>query len=91
MIRKTEKSEYILTLTKLATTKKSFWACGKTNDTANTKKLHSVTLTNDLLNLITNKSFLPSGETYVKIEDFIEVDAKEFVDKLKKLTNVGLD
>lgn len=70
--------------------KKGFWACGKEND-SNTKKLHSVILTNDLLNLITNKSFFPSGETYVKIEDFIEVESKEFIQKLKKLTNIGLD
>lgn len=87
-MQKTEKNEYILTLTKINATKKNFWACGKI-DSSNTKKLHSITLTNDILNLITKKSF--QNETLVKIEDFIEVEAKEFVKKLKRLTNVGLD
>lgn len=53
-------------------------------------------LTNELLNLITNKSLkngdnIKDEEISVKIEDFIEVDPKEFIKTLKKLSNVNLD
>jgi hypothetical protein len=56
-LKKTEKSQYILNLTRLVANKTRFWAWGKTNDIANTKKLHSVSLTNDLLNFITNNLY----------------------------------
>lgn len=79
-----------MTLLKNNTVKRGLFACGKVNE-SNTKKLHSVTLTSDILNMITNKSLLPPGQSLVKIEDFIEVEAKEFVKRLKKLTNLGLD
>lgn len=95
MIQKTEKSEYVLTLTKLLKVKKSCWTCGKVSD-SNTKKQFSMTLTNDWINLITNKSFLVKKDSKdkdvtVKVEDFIEVDPREFINILKKLTNIGLD
>ena len=66
------------------------FACGSGSDT-NTKMLKSHTLTNDMVNEITSKSLLPPGETFVKIKDFIEIEAKEFVKKLKVLTVLGLD
>jgi hypothetical protein len=53
--------------------------------------LKSHTLTNDMVNEITSKSLLPPGESFVKIKDFIEIEAKEFVKKLKVLTVLGLD
>ena len=44
-----------------------------------------------MVNLITSKSLLPHGQTFVKIKDFIEIEAKQFVKKLKDLTILGLD
>jgi hypothetical protein len=44
-----------------------------------------------MLNLITNKSFTQTNDTYVKIENFVEVESKEFVNTLKQLTNLGLN
>jgi hypothetical protein len=70
--------------------KKSIFACG-TPDDSNTKTLKSLTISNDVVNNITAKSLLPPGNTNFKIEDFIEIEAKGFVNKLKVLSVLGLD
>ena len=91
IIQKNQKNEYSLNLCKIIKVKKgSIFACGKPSD-SNTKLLKAYTLSNDMVNLITSKSTLPQGQTFVKIQDFLEIEAKQFVKKLKDLTILGLD
>jgi hypothetical protein len=90
LILKNENFEFEMTLTKVENDKSSFWSCGKSSD-SNNKKLHTVNLTNQQLMNIIKKSQIPQTDKMVtvKIEDFIEVEPREFIRTLKKLINVG--
>lgn len=82
--------DYYLTLIRMARKKSGFFACGKDND-SNSTKICTYHLTNDMLNLITKKCYASGSDPFYKIEDFIEVDCRQFVKILKQLTNLGLD
>jgi hypothetical protein len=89
-IQKTKTSEYIISLLKTEQLKKSFFACSS-SDNNQSRKIHSVVLTSDILTQISNKSLSLNGQTDIKILDFIEIDAKRFIQILKQLTNIGLE
>lgn len=93
IVQRTPKSEFILTLTKKIKVKTSFWSCGKTTD-LNTKRVQTTTLTNDILQLITDKSKMvvrSEEDAMAKIEDFLAVDPREFIKLLKDLSGSALD
>ena len=43
-------------------------------------------LTNDVLNIITKKSFISKGDSYYKLEDFMVVQCTNFVTLLKSFS-----
>jgi hypothetical protein len=79
-----------LTLLKNNYIKKSFFSCGKQKE-SNTKKIYSVTLTSDILTDLTNKSLLSGKDAIVPLDNFIVIDAAEFIKILKQLTSLGID
>ncbi len=70
--------------------KGNLFKCPTNTKKGNSTKVHSVTLGNDDLSSITNRSIF-SGQKYYRIGDFIEIDTEKFVKILKKLTNVSLE
>lgn len=67
--------------------------CGKTSD-INSKKVHSLVLTTDIIKSITTRAKVSEGNeggALTTIEDFLHVEARQFVKLLKDLSSVALD
>jgi len=91
-LQKTEKSEFVLTLSKKVKTQTNCWSC-KGSD-INTKKVFSTVITNDLIKYFTNKAktkSLEDEDATAILDNFLQIDPKEFNNILKELSSVALE
>jgi alpha-tubulin suppressor-like RCC1 family protein len=91
-LQRTEKSEFVLTLSKKIKTKTNCWSC-KGSD-INTKKVHSTIITNDLIKYFTNKAKTKSvvdEDATAFLDNFLQIDPKQFINILKELSSVALE
>lgn len=90
IIQKTPKMEYDITLVHEERPKTSLWACNcsPNKNNINSKKLITFNLDNSILNVITNMSFT-NENSYYKLDNFIEVNTKNFVNLLKQFTGLN--
>ena len=81
-----------MTLIQVIKAKTSIWICSGSSKDFSSRKLLSFKLTNEELSTITKKSSSQSGvKSFYKIGNFLEVNAKNFVNLLKQFSGLSLD